>query len=257
MKYSIIFPYRNRQQHLDITVPNIRTHFEKIGHDFELIIVEQNDSKKFRRANLLNEGAKVAHGDILIFHDIDYVPTLDVEYYDGESDVYLPVKCVVFCYNNLIEKPLEEVPGGYRHFKIAVDDNFFGGVLTVKKELFFNVNGFSPSYVGWGCEEADFRERTIRFGCKSHRNPKNKFLALDHPDSGPSFQDQDFLNNIHLSQNWDKYLDKGVKNQPSKVDLIKPKHELVDKWILATEFDGPPAPTHIVASRFDWGEGEE
>jgi hypothetical protein len=252
--YSFIFCYRNRETHLNITVPRIR---ELYGDKAEIIVVEQNDTKKFRRANLLNEGARSASKDILVFHDIDYYPTDGLTYWDGISDVFLPVKKVEFVYNDLTPKPIEEVPGGYRHFKNSVDDNFFGGVTTFKRDAFFSINGFSPLYIGWGFEDADLRERIAHGRLSVARSAGNKFLALDHPDSGPSFQDQDFLNNIHLSQNWDKHRNKGVSNQPSKVEQVKPKHELVDKWLLTTDFDGPPQPTHIVVSTRNWGEGEE
>jgi hypothetical protein len=252
MKYSFIFCYRNRETHLNITIPRIRD----LHPDAEIIIVEQNDQKKFRRANLLNEGARVATGDILILHDIDYYPTDNVMYYDGTSDVFLPVKQVEFVYNTLAPKPLSEVPGGYRHFKDGVDANFFGAVEVFTREAFFTINGFSPLYVGWGFEDSDVRERIHHYGLTVIRG-NGQFLALDHPDSGPTFQDQDFLNNIHRSQNWQRDLAHGVKTQPSHAEQVVPKHKEVDKWIMATEFDPPPAPTHIMVSKFNFDEGDE
>jgi glycosyl transferase family 7 (putative galactosyltransferase) len=252
-KYSFIFCYRNRETHLNIVVPRIRT----LYLDAEIIIVEQNDTKKFRRANLLNEGAKSASGDILVVHDIDYYPHDAVEYYDDRSDVFLPVRRVVFCYNDLTPKPLEEVPGGYRHFKVGVDADFFGGVTTFTKDAFFAINGFSPLYVGWGFEDADLRERIKHYRLSVQRSANNMFSALDHPDSGPTFQDQDFINNIHMSQQWARHLDIGVKNQPSHIENITPKHPMVDKWLLASEFDIVPKTHMIIATPFDFGEGEE
>lgn len=253
MKKSFIFCYRNRETHLNITIPRIR----ELYPTAEIIVVEQNDDKKFRRANLLNEGAKSATGDVLIFHDIDYYPTDGVNYYDGVSDMYLPVKYVEFVYNELVPKPLHKVPGGYRHFKDGVDDNFFGAIEVFTKDAFFAINGFSPLYVGWGFEDADLRERVQYYGLKTGRSRTNKFLALDHPDSGPAHHDQDFINNINRSQQWSRYLDKGVSSQPATVENVKPKHGDVDTWLLATEFDGPPKPTHIVSTKFNWDEGSE
>lgn len=253
MKYSFIFCYRNRETHLNITIPRIR----ELHPDAEIIVVEQNDTKKFRRANLLNEGARNATGDILILHDIDYYPTDTVVYHDGVSDVYLPVKFVEFVYNSLEPKPLLEVPGGYRHFKDGVDSNFFGAVEVFTREAFFTINGFSPNYVGWGFEDADLRERISHYGLKVTRSQTGKFLALDHPDSGPSFQDQDFLNNIHRAQNWQRDLKQGVKTQPVTAERVVPKHKEVDVWVMATDFDPPPPPTHvIVASKFNFTDDD-
>lgn len=236
MKYSFIFCYRNREEHLNITIPRIREVMK--NQDHEIIVVEQDDTRKFRRANLLNEGAKVATGDILIFHDIDYYPSDDVVYYDGISDVYLPVHKAIFVYNNFTEKPLEEVPGGYRHFRNGVDENFFGAVEVFKRDAFFKINGFSPLYVGWGFEDADLRERVQHYELSVMRG-NCTFLALDHLDSGPSLFDSDFRYNMTRARQWKLDLDRGVKNQPAKVSEITPTHSLVDKWLLVTDFDGP------------------
>lgn len=251
--YSFIFPFRNRWEHLNITIPRIR----ELVPEAEIIVVEQNDDKKFRRANLLNEGAKSARGVFFVFHDIDYYPKKAL-YYPALSDpeVFLPVDKVEFVYNDLTPKPLEEVPGGYRHFREGVDGNFFGAVTVFAHDAFFRINGFSPMYVGWGFEDADLRERVRNARIFVHRG-RGDFLALDHKDSGPPAHDQDFLNNVRLSQIWHLHLDKGVKNQYAKVENVKPKHPMVDTWLLASEFDGPPKQTHIVSSRFNWDEGDE
>lgn len=253
MKYSFIFCYRNREAHLNITIPHLR----QLYPDAEIIVVEQNDNKKFRRANLLNEGARSATGDVLVLHDIDYYPTDSTQYWLDGTDVFLPVKRVRFCYNDLREKPLDEVPGGYRHFKDGVDANFFGGVTSFSRDAFLSINGFSPLYVGWGFEDADLRERIKHNGLTVVRANNSEFLALDHPDSGPTFKDQDFLNNIQMSQRWMLHLDKGVQNQPSTVENVTPRHSGVDKWLMATNFDEPPKPTYIVQSNFNFDEGPE
>lgn len=249
MKYSIIFCYRNRKEHLNIIVPRIKEVFCDTDH--EIIVVEQDDDRKFRRGNLLNVGAKVASGEVLIFHDVDYYPTNNVTYYDGTSDVYLPVKRVEFVLNDLSPRPVEEIPGGYQHFKDGVDDNFFGAVEVFRREAFFKVNGFNPLYVGWGFEDTDLRERIYHYGLTISKNADNLFYALEHVDSGPSFDDPDFRSNIHRSQAWSRYLSAGVKNQYSSVRMIEPNHKLVDKWIMATEFDGP---TFIVRSEYNFDD---
>jgi hypothetical protein len=211
-------------------------------------VVEQADTNKFRRANLLNEGAKYATGDILVLHDIDYYPE-HVTYWDGVSDVYLPVKYVRFVYNDLNVKPIDEVPGGYRHFVNGVDENFFGGVTTFKRDAFFKINGFSWRYVGWGFEDADLRERIAVNNLTVARSQDNVFLALDHPDSGPQPTDRDFLKNIQMSMKPELYFADGVNNQPSSTDVGLTRHPGVDLWLLASDFDGP---TNIITSSFDW-----
>jgi N-terminal domain of galactosyltransferase/N-terminal region of glycosyl transferase group 7 len=254
MKYSIVFCYRDRETHLNIILPQIRKLFA--GKDFEIIVAEQNDNKKFRRANLLNAGANVATGDILILHDVDYYPSDTVEYYDGVSDVFLPVKRVEFVHNDMTPKKIEDVPGGYRHFKDSVDDNFFGGISVFTREAFQKINGFSPKFIGWGFEDADLRERVYLRQLKVARHPSNLFYALEHPDSGPPMTDPDFRQNIMLSQQTLTHLHSGASNQPVTLSIADNYHPLVDLWIKCTDFDPPPPPTHIVASTFTWEDDE-
>ena len=257
MKYSFVFCYRNRPEHLAITIPRIR----ELYPDAEIIVAEQADDKKFRRANLLNEGARIATGDILVLHDIDYYPK-DVVYYDSGHndfahgpDVYLPVHRVVFMYNHLEEKPIEEVPGGYRHFRDAVDSNFFGGVITFKKESFMKINGFSPDYIGWGFEDADLRGRVYINHLKVIRTPKESglFWALDHVDSGPAQGDPDFQRNIEMASSPLAFAHRGINNcHPAKIEEcdLSPEHAAlgITKWIRCSEFDAPPPAHHSVTA---------
>jgi len=234
MKYSIIICYRDRQAHLDITVPRLKEVFKDKDH--EIIVVEQVDNKKFRRGNLFNVGAKYATGDILIFHDVDHYPADNVKYWNDTSEVFLPIQRVIYVYNDLTEKPLEEVPGGYRHFRNGVDDNFYGGIEVFTKEAFFKVNGYNHLYVGWGFEESDLRERVHYYGLSAQRG-YGLFYALDHPDSGPAMTDSNFQNNIRMSQQWQHFLSFGINNMPFECSIKVKKHEMVDMWLGATAFD--------------------
>lgn len=258
MKLSIIIPFRDRFPHLNITVPRLRQVLQDLDH--EIIVVEQNDTKKFRRANLLNEGARVATGDLLVFHDVDYYPDT-VEYYDFDNptDVFLPVKRVTFVYNDLTPKPIEQVPGGYRHFRNGVDADFFGGVEVFRRDAFFKINGFSPDFIGWGFEDADLRERVTAHKLTVARSTDNHFLALDHVDSGPAANDADFRSNIMKWQTWRNNLSRGINNcHPATIESLPIEAEVhgVDLWITATNFD-KPIQTNIVASTFNFDEGDE
>lgn len=256
MKFSIIIPYRDRRAHLDIVIPRLREHFTARGLEHEIIIAEQADNKKFRRGNLRNVGAVYATGDILVFHDVDYYPSDNVTYWNGNADVYLPVKRVIFTYNDLKEKPLHEVPGGYRHFQKSVDDNFFGGAYAFKKEIFFKVNGFSTRFVGWGFEDVDLYNRVTHSGAKLTRSSDGLFYALDHEDSGPPPNDPDFLNNISMAQNWAAYQHIGVNDMRCLHMPVASRHDQVDLWIDATDFDPPKPESNIVFSTFDFGDDE-
>lgn len=258
MKFSIIIPFRDRFSHLGITVPRIREVLQDVDH--EIIIVEQNDKKKFRRANLLNEGARIATGDLLAFHDVDYYPDT-VQYYDfnNPTDVFLPVNRVTFVYNDLATKPLDQVPKGYRHFCDGVDIDFFGGVEVFRRDAFFKINGFSPDFIGWGFEDADLRERIFAYNLSVARASNNHFLALDHIDSGPAMTDMDFRGNAMKLETWRNNLSRGINNcHPATISIDTDMQHLhnVDKWVKATGFD-MPIQTHIVSSTFNFDEGDE
>ena len=71
MKYSIIITYRDREKHLSQLLPVLQKKFQ--DKDYEIIISEQDDDKKFRKNDLYNLAVReYAKGDILIFHDVDF-----------------------------------------------------------------------------------------------------------------------------------------------------------------------------------------
>lgn len=198
MKTSVIIPYRDRKEHL----LKLLDQFEKLNvfPNSEIIVVEQNDQEKFRKSSLLNVGAVNSAGDILVFHDVDYLPS-DDKSYAGYSrpldDVFLPVRKATFVDMKLNERPVEEIPSGYRHFKDAVDDNFFGGVVIMSKNHFGMINGFNPLFIGWGLEDADIKKRLDN--CKiEYERGNGHFFALPHEDSHPGADDKCFQSNNQI-----------------------------------------------------------
>lgn len=93
---SLITPYRNREEHLNLMLPHLARIREVEGFDdFELILVEGNAQPTvadraekfewvrylhvplpgvFNRGLLANRGAACARGRYLIFHDVDMLP---------------------------------------------------------------------------------------------------------------------------------------------------------------------------------------
>lgn len=236
MKYSIIICYRNREAHLKVNIPRLHKYFTALGVEFEIILVEQHDANPFCRGQLFNEGAKVATGNILIFHDVDHYPTDGTNYTDFNTDVFLPLTKVIYVDDQLNPKPLEKVPGGYRHFKDGVDSNFFGGVMIMKKDKFFEINGFCNVYVGWGLEDADIRERVLYYGLSIERAKNNTFFALDHPDSGPPPGDEHFHNNMVAFEVREHLLKYGVNSQLADVVESSSPMKEINKWLHVTNF---------------------
>jgi len=88
-----------------------------------------------------------------IFHDVDLIP---------EDD------------RNLYSCPQQP-----RHMSVAIDemnyripyDELVGGVFAIRTEHFFQVNGYSNLYWGWGAEDDDMAYRLQHVGLKISRPP--------------------------------------------------------------------------------------
>jgi predicted glycosyltransferase involved in capsule biosynthesis len=215
MEYTIIIPYRNREEHLSKLLPRLQELFS--DKTYEIIIAEQNDNDKFQKNSLYNLAALQANGNILIFHDVDYYPTDNVSYYTVEDIPLYPVKQVLFLDQN--DKPLEDehILEGYRYFKYDVKDHS-GGVFVLSKSLFLKINGFNPYYKGWGKEDDDTRDRLRLLGYNWKRNQEGLFYALYHKNNHPSFEDKDFINNHHLLNNLKNTLHIGYNNVQADIE---------------------------------------
>lgn len=136
MKLSIIIPFRNREKHLEILLTSI---VDKIKEEFDIVVVEQFNSKPFNKAKLLNIGFdyKKNDSDYFCFHDVDMIPQEDVDYSCTEDAiVHLSSRISQFSY---------KLPS----------ENYCGGVISFKKNDFVQINGFSNEYWGWGGEDDD------------------------------------------------------------------------------------------------------
>ena len=249
MKYSFIIPYRDREDNLRALLSKLLPGL--VGVDYEIIVAEQGDPISFCRANMFNEGARIATGDVFIFHDVDHVAQDTNLYFNQPTDVWLPMRASDFVMNDFSPRPPEDIPQGYRHFKNAVDENFFGGVLCIKREAFYKINGWNTEYRGWGMEEADFRERCIRAKLSIGRSAEGRFWELYHEHVGLPGSDPRLQHNLILFHNRDQYLDKGINNsyKPTIVET-QPRIEGITKWIVVWYINDPKK-SHIVFTRLD------
>ena len=196
MKYSIIITYRDRETHLAKLLPRLQELFE--GTQFEIIVVEQLSSGKFRKNTLYNIAAEQSKGDTIIFHDVDHYPSDNVSYDVVDNKPTYPVRNVIFLGED--DKPLGRlnIPLGYNNFHNDVG-NHSGGVFILTREHYNAMNGLNSQYVGWGKEDDDTRDRAMHAtGMEWHRNAQGLFYAFHHIDNKPKDEDSDFLNNHEL-----------------------------------------------------------
>ncbi|HPM21226.1 MAG TPA: galactosyltransferase-related protein [Thermotogota bacterium] len=236
-KYSIIIPYRNRKEHLEVLLPALYEKFKNV--DYEIIISEQDDNDNFNISAVQNIAVNYATGNIYVFHQVDYVPSEDVSY-DIDDQPILPARIGIFLDANLNLRDLNDIPGGYRNWQNEIDSNFYGGVIILRKEHFEIINGFNPLYKGWGNEDEDLRERLKWAGFKPIRNAVGTFYCLYHEDNGNMDNKNkddvsDFINGRNILQNAHAYKNIGYKNISGDVRIVNTKLENV-KWIKSTNY---------------------
>ena len=231
MKYSIIISYRDREEHLQKLLPRLREIF--VDTEYEIIVVEQDDTDKFQKNSLYNIAAGKSNGNMLIFHDVDYYPVSNVSYDTDENIPFYPVGKVKFLDENDTERSYNDIPNGYRNFHATVGDHS-GGVFVLHKNLFEKIGGLNPYYKGWGKEDDDTRERLRYHRYEWNRNMDGLFYALYHKDSKPNDDDMDFINNHILLSNLKDCIGFGYKDVTADIEEFNADTDL--RWIKVKNF---------------------
>lgn len=237
MKYSIIIPYRDRKDHLEVLIPALLKQFD--GKDFEIIVSEQNDTDNFNLSNTQNIGVQQATGDVIILHQVDYCPTTDVSYEITDQPV-LPARKGVFVNNDLTLRDYYDIPGGYRNWQEEIDEAFYGGVVIMTREQWNTINGLNPLYKGWGNEDEDLRERFKWAGYKPHRNEVGTFLCLYHEDNGniaskTAEHQKDFMEGRQMFAKAYEYRHIGCSNVTADVEEFETGMSFL-RWIKSTNY---------------------
>ena len=236
-KYSIIIPYRDREAHLQVLLPRLQQVFT--DKEYEIIVSEQNDSDNFNLANTQNVAAQYATGNIIVLHQVDYYPTDDVSYEIHDQPV-LPARHGVFVNTDFTKRDYYDIPGGYRKWESGIDENFYGGVIVMRKEHWDTINGINPLYKGWGNEDEDLRERFKWAGYTPVRNEVGTYYCLYHEDNGdiakkPREHQEDFITGRQIFANAYEYRHLGYRNVKADVEEYNTGIEHV-RWIKSTNY---------------------
>ena len=216
MKYSIIITYRDREKHLSQLLPVLQEKFK--DKDYEIIISEQDDDRKFRKNDLYNIAARdYATGDVLIFHDVDCIPDENVTYEIKDQPVY-PCRRAIFLDENGKPKDMESIPKGYQNFRNDVGEHS-GFVFMLTKDMWKKIGGLNPLYRGWGLEDDDTRERVKVHGYEWYRpEPEvGTFFILPHEDNHPGEDDEHYLNNVEVAKGFGDNLKYGCEISEGEV----------------------------------------
>lgn len=239
MKYSIIIPYRNREEHLQILLPVLLEKFQ--SESYEIIVSEQNNDDNFQISCVQNIAYNYARGETLIFHQVDYVPTDDVSYEVIDCPV-LPARRGIFLgKDNTSHRNFLDIPAGYREWGNEIDPRFYGGVISMTRAHFEAINGFNPLYRGWGNEDEDLRERFVWANIPVKRNDVGTFYCLYHEDNGAMYnksidKQKDFFEGreyfLKHAYN-DRHI--GYKNLTADVEELTSEIPNV-RWLLSTNY---------------------
>jgi len=193
LENAIIIPYRDRRKHLeyfiDNTVPLIQKH---LPHT-KVIVVEQANDKLFNRGKLLNVGFMEYKDKTKYFftHDVDIIPNIDViktVYSNNNIDVY--------------------------RIKSAHTTSL-GGIIKVKHDIIFDINGFPNDIWGWGIEDRALYYRCCMKKYKITDNKNQSFKIMPHNSNVRTYINE----KKKISDMWgEKYID--TLNEKQKEEMI-------------------------------------
>lgn len=152
-KLGIIVPYRDRESHITKFIPHMNEFFKNKNIEYDIIVVEQEDSLPFNYGKLCNIGFERFKNqyDYFCFHDADLLPVSDdCDYSYKQQPTSLATH--VDIRNDLLPYP-----------------QYFGGVIILTKEDFESANGYSNEYWGWGLEDLDLLYRLHKSGAELSR----------------------------------------------------------------------------------------
>jgi predicted glycosyltransferase involved in capsule biosynthesis len=162
--FTVIVPFREQvEQKRSEQLKKFLKHFDKLG--YPVLVVEQEEGKKFNRGMLLNIGADLADSEYVIFHDVDLLPKKTViPYYEVFPDSPIHIgKTWREKYNN---------------------EGFLGGVISISKADLKSINGFPNNFWGWGGEDDAMRVRMKRNNMTILQPTLEKgFTDLPHVDT--------------------------------------------------------------------------
>lgn len=238
MKYSIIIPYRNREEHLGILLPRLQEKFA--DKDYEIIVSEQGNEDNFQIATVNNIGFREATGDVIVLHQVDYYPADDVDYTFTGTVTLMGARALFLGKDNASFRPEHDIPGGYRNFSEAIDPNFYGGVVMMSRDQFETINGLNPLYKGWGNEDEDLRERLKWANIPVTRQSIGTYFCLYHEDNGVITQktlpdQRDFYEGRQLLQEAYKHRLVGFANLEYTLQELSVEIENT-RWIVSDNY---------------------
>lgn len=154
---SIFCPYRGRKTFYDDFI----VHYRNAYPTAKIYMLEQADDTAFKRGQLMNTAYNnLATAEIpmenMLFIDVDIRLLYPIDF-EGllakHKTIVIPFNQLCLCEFQRIGKYMRTNKPSY--FLNAPD----GGVTLFTSDMFWECNGFSNLYIGWGREDSDFVRR--------------------------------------------------------------------------------------------------
>jgi len=143
---SFIIPLRDRKEQIQGLEYNIKKYFSK--YEYEIIYVNQNDNKLFRRGQLCNIGFKESKGQIIVFQDVDIRHLNKIDMKELLDEYKKP-----FVAFDKITQLKEYEIGKYEIIETEDRPYGWGACAVFYREQFIISGGFSNLIFGWGAED--------------------------------------------------------------------------------------------------------
>jgi beta-1,4-galactosyltransferase 1 len=154
----IAIPFRNRDNHLKYFIKNTVPLLQQHLPNSKVVVVEQNEGKLFNRGALINVAFKEYENKTKYFfaHDIDIIPSIEV------------IKSIY------TKKDIEM-------FRVkSAHSTSLGGIVKVKHDIIFNINGFPNNIWGWGIEDRALYYRCCMKNINITENSNQSFKVMPH-----------------------------------------------------------------------------
>ena len=212
----IAIPFRNRDRHLEYFIKNTVPLLEQYLPNSKVVVIEQKDGKLFNRGALLNVAFKEYENKTKFFftHDVDMNPSSEIvkSIYTKENIQMFRVK--------------------------EIHDSSLGGVIKVKHDVKFDINGFPNNIWGWGIEDRALYFRCIIKNIQITDNKHQEFKIMPHISNSETYSGEkkiisdmwthDYINKLDNKQKEDMIMSSGLNNLKYTIIERKMIHNMVE-----------------------------
>lgn len=212
----IAIPFRDRESHLEYFIKNTVPLIQSYLPNSRVVVVEQREGKLFNRGALLNIAFKEYENKTKYFftNDVDINPSANIVktvYTKEDIDVY----------------------------RIKSAHNLsLGGVIKVKHDTIFHVNGFPNNIWGWGIEDRALYFRCFIKNVHITNNSHYSFKVMPHTSNATNFTGRkkelsnmwliDHINKLDDNQKDEMIMSSGLNNLKYTVLERNMKHDIVE-----------------------------